>query len=297
MKKWLFLSLLMAAGTLGAGEVQDILKKNNDPALRYTQKLENYHTARAAAGKDSELLKLCWLNRFSFTNERIFHTAVQEMLADPLLKEEHRAGIFAELFRSYGFAGDPAAALQSFRERLNSAAAGPAKVRYAVLIAVIYDEMYRINGEPTKHDCLEMVKVLESARTPETAQDPELLWYLAKAHMKLGNLNSVNDSLRIVKVNCPPGISPGEVFELSGDLLRAQRLYAEAYQEYAKANPPGCKEVRISARWKQAECAMIEQQFAHALVALEGIDEKRLDENDRRLLQEQIKNLRKRLKK
>lgn len=297
MKRCLFLSLLMVAGTLCAsGEVQDILRRNSDSTLRYTQKLENFQTARIAAGSDSELLKLCWLNRFSFTNERIFHTAVQEMLADPVLKEEHRAELFAELFRSYGFAGDPASALQFFRKRFEIAN-GLAKVRYAVLIAMIYDEMYRIDGEPTKHDCLEMVKVLESARSPEVAQEPELNWYLAKAHLKLGNLSSVNDALKIIRKNRPKNVSAAAVFELSGDLLRAQRLYAEAYQEYAKANPVGGNEVRISARWKQAECAMIEQQFPHALAALEGIDEKLLDENDRKLLQEQIKNLRFRLKK
>lgn len=293
MKKWLFLVFLMTAGQLCAESVQDILKKNSDPALRYTQKLENFNAACALAGDNSSLRKLCWINRFSFTNERIMHNAVQEMLADPKLKEEHRAEIFAVLFRSYGFAGDPDAALTFFRERMEKTY-GQAKVRYAVLIAMIYDEMYRIDGEPTKHDCLEMVKVLESARMPEVAQDPELNWYLAKAHMKLGNLNSVNDSLQILRQKRPQYVSAGAVFELSGDLLRAQRLYAEAYQEYNRAC---AEEMRIGACWKQAECAMVEQQYAHALAALERIDPAQLDGEDRLLLQEQIRNLKNRVKK
>ncbi len=293
MKKSLFLLLLMAAGLLRAESVEDILKKNSDPALRYTQKLENFKAACGQAGKDSHLLKLCWLNRFSFTNERILHTAVQEMIADPNLKEEHRAEIFAVLFRSYGFAGEPDAAVRFFRERMEKTY-GQAKVHYAVLIAMIYDEMYRIDGEPAKHDCLEMVRVLESARMPDVAQDPELNWYLAKAHMKLGNLNSVNDALQILRKNRPSYVSGGAVLELSGDLLRAQRLYAEAYQEYSRAN---AAELRIGACWKQAECAMVEQQYAHALGALERIDKKQLDAEDRLLLQEQIRNLKNRLKK
>ena len=292
MKKWLFLVFLMTAGQLCAESVQDILKKNSDPALRYTQKLENFNAAAALAGDDSNLRKLCWINRFSFTNERIIHNAVQEMLADRKLKEEHRAEIFAVLFRSYGFAGDPETALQFFRERMEKTY-GQAKVRYAVLIAMIYDEMYRIDGEPTKHDCLEMVKVLEGARMPDVAQDPELNWYLAKAHMKLGNLNSVNDALQILRKNRPGNVSAGAVFELSGDLLRAQRLYAEAYQEYGRASSA---ELRISALWKQAECAMLEQQYGHALAALERIPPEQLDVGDRQLLDEQKKNLRKRLK-
>jgi len=292
VKRYLFLALLMAGWQLGAENVQDILKKNSDPALRYTQKLENFNAAAALAGDDSGLRKLCWINRFSFTNERIMHNAVQEMLADRKLKEEHRAEIFAVLFRSYGFAGDPEAALQFFRERMEKTY-GQAKVRYAVLIAMIYDEMYRIDGEPTKHDCLEMVKVLEGARMPDVAQDPELNWYLAKAHMKLGNLNSVNDALQILRKNRPGNVSAGAVFELSGDLLRAQRLYAEAYQEYGRAS---AAELRISALWKQAECAMLEQQYGHALAALERIPTEQLDVGDRQLLDEQKKNLRKRLK-
>ena len=292
MKKWFLLTLLMTVWQLCAESVQDILKKNSEPGLRYTQKLENFNAACALADNDSALRKLCWLNRFSFTNERIMHNAVQEMLADQKLKEEHRAEIFSVLFHSYGFAGDPGTAIQFFRARMEKTY-GLAKVRYAVLIAMIYDESYRIDGEPVKHDCLEMVKVLESARMPEVAQDPELNWYLAKAHMKLGNLNSVNDALQILRENRPRYVSAGAVFELSGDLLRAQRLYAEAYQEYGRAS---ASEIRIGALWKQAECAMIDQQYAHALAALERIRPEQLDAVDRRLLEEQKKNLRNRIK-
>ena len=293
MKKWFLLTLLMTVWQLCAESVQDILKKNSEPGLRYTQKLENFNAACALADNDSALRKLCWLNRFSFTNERIMHNAVQEMLADQKLKEEHRAEIFSVLFHSYGFAGDPGTAIQFFRARMEKTY-GLAKVRYAVLIAMIYDESYRIDGEPVKHDCLEMVKVLESARMPEVAQDPELNWYLAKAHMKLGNLNSVNDALQILRENRPRYVSAGAVFELSGDLLRAQRLYAEAYQEYGRAS---ASEMRIGALWKQAECAMIDQQYAHALAALERIKPEQLDAGDRMLLEEQKKNLRNRIKK
>ena len=210
------------------------------------------------------------------------------MLADAGLKEEDRAFVFLDLFRKRNFSGDCGKILNFFYERM-SRIDGMGKVRYAVLIAMILDELYRIDSQPTNDDCRNMVRVLESARNPAVAGDPELNWYLAKAHARLGNVPPANDALQVVLKQKPEWVSDDAVYELRGDLLRAERRYQEAYEMYGKTVHS------ISACRKQAECAMMEQQYKHALSALERVPVDKLDEQERKMLEEQIRNLKNRL--
>lgn len=297
MKQSVFLLVLIAifsAGTLSAGDpFRGLLKANEDPKLSYTQKLKNFQDARTLAQADSEKLKQCWINRFFFTREELWGNLIPEMLAEKDLKEEHRAEVFLAIFRTRTFAGDHSRILNFFHDRM-SRTDGMGKVRYAVLIATILDEFYRINGVPSARDCLNMVRILESARTPAVADDPELNWYLAKAHLKLGNLPSANDALQIVLKKKPPFVEMYAVHELNGDLLRAGKDYAGAYRLYGEANrAAGRNLARIC--WKQAECAMMEQQYKHALGALEQIPQNELDPDEKILLRDQIRNLKSRL--
>lgn len=296
MKKAFFTLIILSAALLSL-PAQDAFQSLLSDAEKGDWKNfeETMTAAEAVAGGDQEKLQKLyqmWITRCAaMKHDTLLAEKAEKAAADPRLDAVRKMRILADAAKKGKFSPlkNKMPQLNTFLTLCETFTADPKndpamRVALAAAMAELIFEQARCTKQLWKNDYYRIIRILEDARSEQTVKDPFLNLLLAAAHIPLNNTLPAESALANVFASKDPAVL-NRGYELQGDLYFSKKFYADAFKFYNLVADKSVDTAR-----KMATCAMLDGQLAKAVEALESVREK-ADEDDRALLEAQIRNL------